>query len=152
MDDNQNFSDLQDNLTMERKPERPNFLTILCILTFIGSGMNFISTLFITVFYQQFTAVMESISDTLKLPGMEMILEAKPIYFAVSALIYAGSLFGAFQMWKLKKRGFHIYAVFQILLILAPMYFLHLPIPSILDLFLSGTFVIMYSLNLKFMS
>jgi hypothetical protein len=132
--------------------QRPTLLTVLCIMTFIGSGVNFISSLFIALFYTQVAIIAESIQKNLKWPGMEMILEGKPMFFAVSALIFAGCLVGAFLMWQQKKAGFHIYTIFQILLILSPMYFFHFPSPSFYDLILSSIFVILYSRNLKHMT
>ena len=136
----------------EIRPNRPNLLGILCILTFIGSGMNFISSFLISVFYDKFTILAESINKSFPLPGLEVILEGKSIFFAVSALIYAGCITGAILMWKLKRAGFHVYTIFQILLVLSPMYFFHLPNPYQFDVILSGIFIILYSFNLKYMS
>jgi hypothetical protein len=146
------MEEIQANPVQANKPQRPSLLNILCILTFIGSGMNFISSLMIALFYDQFTLIAESINKSFHLPGLETILEGKSVFFAVSALIYLGSIAGAILMWKLKKAGFHVYTIFQILLILSPMYFFHLPIPSFLDIILSGIFIILYSSNLKYMS
>jgi len=145
------MEEIQANPVQESKPERPKLLNILCILTFIGSGMNFVSSLMISVFYDQFKILAEEISKSFHLPGMELLLEGESIFFAVSALIYAGCIAGAILMWKLKKSGFHVYTIFQILLILSPMYFLHLPSPSLPDLILSGTFIVLYGSNLKYM-
>ena len=145
------MDEIQANPVQESKPERPKLLNILCILTFIGSGMNFISSLMIALFYDQFTILVEEISKSFHLPGMELMLEGQSIFFAVSALVYAGCIAGAILMWRLKKADFHVYTIFQILLILSPMYFLHLSGPSFLDLILSGTFIILYSSNLKYM-
>ncbi len=133
------------------KPIRPNLLTVLCILTFIGSGMNMVSSLVIAGFYDTFTEVVLLFSEKFKLPGIDVLLESKPIFFLVSGLLYAGSLVGAFLMFQLKKAGFHVYAIFQILLILAPMYFMHLSGPGILDIIFSGIFILLYSSNLKSM-
>jgi hypothetical protein len=146
------MEETQSNPIEESQPGRPKLLNILCILTFIGSGMNFVSSLMISVFYDQFMVLAEDISKSFHLPGMELLLEGQSIFFAVSALIYAGSISGAILMWKLKKTGFHVYTIFQILLILSPMYFLHLSSPSLPDLILSGTFIILYGSNLKYMS
>jgi hypothetical protein len=146
------MEEIQADPVRENKPVRPNLLNILCILTFIGSGMNLVSSFMIAVFYDQFTILAESINKSFQLPGLDMILEGKSMFFGISALIYAGCISGAILMWKLKKAGFHVYTIFQILLILAPMYFFHLPSPSLLDLILSGTFIILYSSNLKHMS
>lgn len=145
------MEEIQSNPIQESKPGRPKLLNILCILTFIGSGMNFISSVMISVFYDQFIILAEDISKSFNLPGLEMLLEGKSIFFAVSAIIYVGCIVGAFLMWRLKKTGFHVYTIFQILLILSPMYFLHLPSPSLPDLILSGTFIILYGSNLKYM-
>jgi hypothetical protein len=146
------MEEIRANPIQESKPVRPNLLNILCILTFIGSGMNFISSLMISVFYNQFTILTESINQSFHLPELEMLLEGRPLFFAISALIYAGCIIGAILMWRLKKVGFHVYTVFQILLILSPMYFYHLPSPSLLDIILSGIFILLYSSNLKYMS
>ena len=134
------------------RPRRPLILTVLCILTFIGSGMNFISSLRIGLFYDLFIKVSSEIAKTFEIPGMEMISQASPAFFIVSAVLYLVALAGAFEMWNLRRRGFHIYTVAQILSVIAPMYFLHLSGPSIFDLILSGTFVILYSTQLKNMS
>jgi hypothetical protein len=146
------MEEMQSDPARESKPIRPNFLGILCILTFLGSGMNLISSFIIAVFYDQFTIVAESLSKSFDLPGLEMIMAGKPMFFGLSALIYAGSITGAVLMWRLKKVGFHVYTIFQILLILLPMYFFHLPRPSLADIIFSGIFIILYSSNLKFMS
>lgn len=146
------MEEIQANPVQESKPKRPNLLGILCILTFIGSGMNIISSLMIALFYDQFTIIAESINKSFHLPGLEMIMEGKSVFFAISALIYTGCITGAILMWTLKKAGFHVYTIFQILLILSPMYFFHLPSPSLPDMVLSGIFIILYSSNLKYMS
>lgn len=83
---------------------------------------------------------------------MDLLKEARPAFFVFSAAIYALALTGAMMMWKLRRTGFHVYAISQILMIMAPMYFFHLAGPSVLDIILSGIFVILYSTNLKIMS
>jgi hypothetical protein len=132
--------------------KRPTLLTVLCILTFIGSGMNLFSSLFIAGFYDQFVEVMQVFAEKWKLPGIEEFMEARPAFFLASAICYAGSLAGAFMMMRLRKTGFHIYTVSQILLVLAPMYFLHQSGPGIADILFGSLFVTLYALNLKIMS
>jgi hypothetical protein len=136
----------------ETNPKRPVLLTILCILTFVGSGLNLVSSFLISVFYNTFQTVAGDISKAFDLPAMDMILNAKPPFFLVSSFLYALSTFGAFEMWKLRKRGFHLYAVSQILLVMMPMYFFKLSLPSFPDIIFSGIFIILYSANLKHMS
>jgi hypothetical protein len=81
-----------------------------------------------------------------------MITEGKPGFFFFTALLYAGAAVGAALMWKLRKNGFHVYTISQILLVLAPMYFYHLPSPSFVDIFISGAFIVLYATNLKLMT
>lgn len=135
----------------ETKPKRPNLLTTLCILTFIGSGMNLFSSLVIAGFYDIFVEIAQEFSQKFNIPGMEQILEARPIYFVVSAVFYAVSIAGAILMLQLKKIGFHVYTIAQILLVIAPMYFMHLPGPGVPELLFSGLFILLYSMNLKIM-
>jgi len=83
---------------------------------------------------------------------MEMFTNGPSLFFAFSALIYAASITGAVYMWKLKKIGFHVYTISQILLVIAPMYFFKLPGPGLMDILLAGAFILLYSMNLKTMS
>jgi hypothetical protein len=136
----------------ETPPKRPNLLTVLCILTFIGSGMNLFSSFVIAAFYDVFVEIVKEFGERFSIPGIDLLLEMKPVYFLVSGLFYIGSLAGAIMMMRMKKLGFHIYTVFQILLILTPMYFMHLSTPGFPELFFSGLFILLYSTNLKVMS
>jgi hypothetical protein len=131
--------------------QRPNLLTVLCILTFIGSGLNLFSSLMISLFFETFKTVAGSVSKTLNLPGMDMILNANRMFFITSVLFYGASIAGAFLMFRMKKLGFHIYTTSQILLIISPMYFFKIAGPAIFDLLLSGIFVALYSIHLKLM-
>jgi hypothetical protein len=135
----------------ETTVKRPNLLTVLCILTFIGSGMNLFSSFVIAAFYDIFVEITKDFSTRFNIPGMDLLLEMKPVYFLVSGICYVGSLAGAILMMQLKKIGFHVYTVFQILLILIPMYFMHIANPGFPELLFAGIFVFLYSMNLKFM-
>jgi len=132
-------------------PARPTVLTVLCILTFIGSGMNLFSSLFISAFYETFTEVAKDVGERFNLPGMEILLEMSPAYFLTTGIFYAGSLAGAILMMLMRKAGFHVYTISQILLLLAPMYFLGLKTPGVPELLFTGLFILLYSRHLKLM-
>jgi hypothetical protein len=132
--------------------KRPVLLTVLCILTFVGSGMNLVSSLFISAFYDVFVEIAAEFADRFNIPGVDLLTSAGANFFLVSALCYAASITGAVFMMRLRKTGFHIYTISQILLVIAPMYFMHLPSPGFADIFFSGLFIILYSANLKSMS
>ena len=113
------------------KPVRPTFLTVLCILTFIGSGWGLINNLFQLVMFtperlvaqiQQitnmagaeaqpswFSSIMSSSLEVLQ----TTIMHGKAIY-SLAALCAVISLIGAFMMYKLKRNGFYLYAIAQI--------------------------------------
>jgi len=129
--------------------KRPQLLTILCVLTFIGSGLNAFSSLFIAAFYDFFLVVAAELNEKLNLPGLEMLLNTSPGFFLITCLLYIGSLAGAIIMWRQSKTGFHVYTIAQILLIIAPMYFMNLSSPSVVELLFSGLFIILYSTQLK---
>ncbi len=135
----------------EQKPERPVMLTFLCILTFIGSGINFLSGILIFAFFDTFRILLADLGKTMDLPGMDILLDAKPVFFLANSLCYVLSFAGAWMMFNLRKTGFHLYTIAQILLIISPMYFLKLPGPSIFDVILSGVFIILYATRLKSM-
>jgi hypothetical protein len=58
-------------------------------------------------------------------------------------VMYAGSLFGAIQMWNLKKLGFFIYAIANIILLVLNF--------GIWGLVFTAAFIVMYAVNLKYM-
>ena len=139
-------------LPPDNRQGRPTMLTVLCILTFIWSGMNLFSSLVIAGFYDVFTQVAQEFAEKFKWPGIDQLLGIKPLFFIATGFGNAGSLFGAILMMRLKKAGFHVYTISQILLVIAPMYFMHLAVPQISDLLFSGLFILLYSTNLKFMT
>jgi hypothetical protein len=65
---------------------RPTFLTVLCILTWIGAGLGFVMTL---------------LSD-----GTKYV----PVWYTGAVLAcHAITAYGAYAMWNLKKSGLMIY-------------------------------------------
>ena len=133
---------------------RPRLLTILCTLTFAGSGLSMLSNL---ALFSVIDQIREMFADDpiYTVMGVEMnmsiFLNVSPWFFLIQAFIYSVSISGALQMWKLQKSGFHIYTVSQIILLIVPKFFIpDMPFPA-MDLLLSGTFIYFYYLNLKFM-
>ena len=81
---------------MSEENSRPQFLTVLCILTFIGSGLGILGSL-------------------LSLVGVGMLGSfaiAGGVIWTFLGLCSSGlCLFGAIQMWGLKKQGFLLYLI-----------------------------------------
>ena len=113
------------------RPVRPTFLTVLCILTFIGSGWGLINNLFQLAIFtperlvaqiQQITTMagaeaQPSWVSSLMTSSLEVlqttIMHGKAIY-SLAALCSVVSLIGAFMMYKLKRNGFYLYVIAQI--------------------------------------
>ena len=127
--------------TTQSAGKRPGLLTVLCILTFIGSGLG---TLFMLLATVGMGALMESI------PGLGAAMGGGTAYFAISTVLAAASLYGAIQMWKLKKLGFFIYAGAGVVGIILPLAF-GLPFSAMGAVF-PVLFIVLYYLNVKHMS
>jgi hypothetical protein len=132
---------------------RSRLLTVLCILTFIWSGLICFSSLMAFLFFDMFRAAAPEAAKIWKQPELaQLFMNARPAYFASEAGISVLAIAGAAMMWQLRKLGFHLYTIAQILLIIVPMYFFRLPGPVIQDILVSGVFVLLYGSNLKTMS
>ena len=126
-------------------------LTFLCILTFIGSGVSALSSLFVVMAYD----IMPMAVEQSPIPGaeemMELVIAAGRSFFVYMGLLYGLSLLGAIFMWKLNKKGFHLYTIAQLLMIIVPLLMVtgyKTPFTTIL---LTASFILAYGVNLRFM-
>lgn len=93
----------------------------------------------------------ETLISGFNMESIEMFMNVDKTYFLFQAILYAASLTGVYFMWNLKKTGFHLYTVAQVLvLILQQIYFPSLPFPF-LPFIITLTFVLLYFTNLKHM-
>jgi hypothetical protein len=114
----------------EEKPPRSTFLTVLCTLTFIGSGWSVLSNTFslITHDIDKLVRQVEITSRLMEQGGtwwsymlsssVEVLLvmaEHGKEILAFSLLLNLLSLAGAFEMFRLRRRGLLLYAVAQLL-------------------------------------
>ncbi len=167
-------ADLQD---YEAATVRPTFITVLCILTFIGSGWGLIGGAI-----QYFSADKQALSMSITKEkvatdiqkgdkndaGTQMAekmmnsmgsaftadnLKKTAIASVIGALL---CLAGAFLMWQLKKNGFYLYIAGTLIGILSPFIiygtnnFMSI-ISSVMVGFVGIVFVILYGVNLKHM-
>ncbi len=132
----------------QAQPTRPTFLTVLCILTWIASGLGFLAYLLLVV-------AAGAMHDTLKsIPGIGDLVTAGIAYFAILMLAAGGKIFGAVQMWKLKGMGFYIYAACELIMFVVG-YLAIKDIPNVgfptMGLVFSLLFIGLYGMNLKHM-
>ncbi len=161
----------------EAPVKRPTFITVLCILTFIGSGWGLVGGAI-----QYFSADKQALSMSISKEkvatdiqksgksdaGTQMAekmvnsmgsaftvenLKKTAIASVVGALL---CLAGAFLMWQLKKTGFYLYIAGTLIGIISPFVIygtdnLMSIITSVMVGFFGIVFVILYGVNLKHM-
>lgn len=154
--------------------ERPTFLTVLCILTFIGSGFSLLSGIYnyamapmaaeITeealqqaeeqLAYQDVNEGTAEVLEKTFNASLEMAQHASTLAL-ISVLGALLSLTGAFLMFKLNRKGFFVYTSAQLVLILAPMALVGFNFltgfTAMLAGFFSVLFIVLYGVNLKHM-
>ena len=172
----QHFLD-QKNIKIEK--ERPTFLTVLCIITFIVSGFMFISNSYRAITYSQDKQLeynefeieqtiewAEMLSGGESLPGLdEQIvmmelrqkeeMENHALLTIIGLLSIVLSLLGAFFMYRLRKLGFHLYTLSKVIA-LVPLLIFTLTSAIVWTLsigaIIGAIFIFMYSRNLKYMN
>lgn len=111
--------------TLPTAPTRPQFLTVLCILTWIACGLLFISTVWGVLFrpnaeeqYAQIEKMREVSPEAAE--NMEALLQkqnspSQYINTALSLVAIGLSAYGAYLMWQLRRRGFYFYIAGELL-------------------------------------
>ena len=120
------------NVQVEAK-QRPAFLTVLCILTYIGSGLGVLFSLLGIFGVGAMNSFMSNFAGVSANAGI-----MKPILI----LLFSGaSIYGAVMMWGLKKMGFYLYVAAQVLILVFSF--------GWIGLFFTALFILLYGLNLK---
>lgn len=113
-----------ENQSLDNKPTRPQFLTVLCVLSFIWSGIMllllFLTLCFSNLIFDTIAGIVNgtvemSTSSSVQVDGLNKLLEmGKGNFVAIIAaviIIQMTCLLGVVKMWKLQKLGFFIYAI-----------------------------------------
>lgn len=132
------------------KSARPTWLTVICVLTFIGSGISTVSFLMVYFSYEVALPLMQELGGVI--PGMELFATAGRNFFLTGFILYFLSLMGARLMWQLRKIGFHFYAASQVMLVLLPVVYIKGFPFSFIEASLTAVFILFYSRFLKLMS
>lgn len=128
------------------KNQRPQLLTILCILSFIGGGMGAVSNLFVFMYHGQIGEIIQQESFADYGFDMSIFTRIPKIYFLISGLLQIASLGGVRMMWNMMKTGFHVYAISQLLMLIVSTIFIYKPagVFPMIDLLLATTFILLY--------
>lgn len=142
---NENMAEAPTVDATEQKPQeegRPTFLTVLCILTFIGSGLSAFANLLLLVAAGAASSMLSSI------PLMGDVGGLGSGYLVIVLVLALASLYGAIMMWKLKKMGFYLYSGANVIALFIPMIMASGKFP-IFGLIITALFIFLYGLNLK---
>lgn len=158
-------------------PKRPQFLTVICILSFVWCGLSFLGNTWGIITntpekmqenIEKMRTVYPEMADEME---QQMIENQENVYMQVSPyLTYVYillSFLGVLMMWKLNKKGFYIYLAGELLpylgFIIAGKQMMAMMsgggmmksiglISTILMVVFDAAFIIMYSVNLKHMN
>ena len=134
--------------------ERPILLKVLCILSWIGSGIQIFTTTIYTLF------VNESVKQEILaiLPDKEMVQVYQSIFELMDTtslwylILYLGNFGVVYLIWNFKKNGFYGYVLIQILILFVP--FISNPFQLnqlVASSFFPMIFIFLYGLNLKYL-
>lgn len=125
----------QEEYNIEQEPaKRPEMLSVLCVLSFINAVWSALSNFISFAFYDTFQSLFaqmaagegiyedmaEQMGDSWEImtQASEMAFSIGRGYYFLEMLLYVASFVGVLMMWKLQKKGFHIYAIAQILMLI----------------------------------
>ena len=133
-------------------------LTFICILTFVFSGLMFVSFLFNSIYYYYIPGIIANSPFSKTFSGNEGMTEAIKImtsasiwFFILNTIFYGVSLGGAILMFSLRKVGFHFYTVAQILLLITPMIYMADYKTNFAYTVITAIFIFLYYTNLRLM-
>ena len=130
------------NTTIKR---RPDLLSALCILTFIGSGIAFLGYFAAALFFEQTKELIVRYSSR---HSVEII---SPLFFTVLMAFYALSLTGAIRMWKLHRDGLYLYVPAQLIILFFPSVYIGWEAFSTANAIFTTLFIAGYSIHLKYL-
>ena len=147
----------------QEEPKRPEMLTVICVLSFINAVYNGISNFISFAFYDSFQKVFAQMrngegmfADMAEQLGdnWEMFAQASSLAFSVGrgyyfleTILYVASFIGVLMMWRLQKKGFHVYTIAQCLMIIMTSIFVTSKIGGFPfgPIFWTAAFVFMYA-------
>ncbi len=142
-------------------------MTILLVLSFINACWNIIRSivLYFTTpkmveMYQNgqfdemmapFSGMGEDFTNAMN-DAMHIFSQINPNYYLILLVLFIASLIGVLKMFKGDKRGFHIYSIAQICMLIDHSVFvypLQKPSPFTSDLIITILFILLYYLYFK---
>ncbi|MBR4155339.1 MAG: hypothetical protein IKU01_01365 [Bacteroidales bacterium] len=156
------------DLEQETPEKRPEMLTVLCILSFINAVYNGIVNFVSFAFYDTIVSLFDQmkngegvyadLSEQLGDSWAEMAETAAFTfsvgsgYYFIEMLLFIASFIGVLMMWRLQKKGFHVYTISQILMLITTSVFVVSKVGGgfpFVTVLLTALFVMMYFSHYK---
>jgi len=155
---------------------RPTFLTVVCIISFVGLGLAIVNNLSTLAFSSASLSLYDLIQGNLEMaldqasvtdPAAVKILEnifdsvlkliaILPLFAGIGLICSIIALTGVIMMWNLKKIGFFLYSSAKVILVFIPVILIGYNFISIMIsmsmLIGAALFITLYALNLKSMN
>jgi hypothetical protein len=149
----------------EETRTRPVFLTVLCILSWVGSGFAIVGSV---ISYYATRAAKSMLDAFQQMPSGDKQLDEQMLmvtdmvrYAELILAVGVGAalleVFAVIMMWRLKRVGYYLYILSIIIAAIAPLFFIGTGslvaggLVSYFSYFISAVFIVMYGLNYKAM-
>lgn len=126
--------------------QRPVFLTVLCILSFVFAGLAFLGYIAIFTVMGAATAALANMEGAVQAAGPSVGMTWA--YLIVSLIMTIVGLVGVIKMWKLNKSGFTLYAGSSVVSVIMGIIYAGF---SVMSVVFPIAFIAMYYVNLKAM-
>jgi len=153
--------------------QRPLFLTIVCILSFVGLGWSIVQSFTGLIFTGAGEPLMDLVKSNMEIAKAEVytsdpdasvfvnaifdattrLLEILPLFIGITSLLSLLALTGVILMWMLKRTGFYIYTGAKVIGLFIPVALLGYNFLSMFMtmgmVFTSAIFITLYAFNFK---
>lgn len=155
-------------MEIAEQKKRPTGMTIFLVLSLLNAILNIFSS--VIMFFgtplmsrmmedgsfeeamKPFEATMNAEMRSAMMDSMTALANIKPVFYLFMLVLFVGSLVGVIRMFSSDKRGLHIYAISQLLMLIAASvykYPLMHPSPFMTDLLLTVLLILIYYLYFK---
>jgi hypothetical protein len=162
-------------MTIQNVNNRPQLLTVVCILSFIGLGLGIFNGFSGLIFSSVSKSVIPMIEDGYEEVSREMsdvpehtrefvlnildisieALENIGVLSLLILLAHGVALSGVIMMWNLKKTGFYLYVAGKVIYLLIPVSILGFnPITALVissSGFFVALFIVLYAIHYKYL-
>ena len=145
MEDN---NTIDDYLTEEEIAKRPKFLKVLCILSFIGTGISVIAYVISAIYFLKFSSGVLTNNEI----STEIQSRFFTGYFIAGVFTTILSFVGVIKIWRLQKIGYYIYissTAISIIIRIVQSIGSSLSAAGITGIVFTVIFAILYSVNFK---